>query len=158
MSNKKWHVCLKKDLNAWTNRYASKNIKVFFFFSFVQAVAVRILSPLLWTFYYHVSTGVLWLRKHFHSKFLVPHGLWVSYSYFRSRTDFFPSFEMFDKNALWPILSYWSIKMKMFFFHQIGNFSGALGIVNLRIDFEKSNVLHNIITQRSDFVEAKPVK
>lgn len=130
----------------------------FFFFSFVQAVAVRILSPLLWTFYYHVSTGVLWLRKHFHSKFLVPHGLWVSYSYFRSRTDFFPSFEMFDKNALWPILSYWSIKMKMFFFHQIGNFSGALGIVNLRIDFEKSNVLHNIITQRSDFVEAKPVK
>lgn len=44
------------------------------------------------------------------------------------------------------------------FFHQIGNFSGALGIVNLRIDFEKSNVLHNIITQRSDFVEAKPVK
>lgn len=44
------------------------------------------------------------------------------------------------------------------FFHQIGNFSGALGIVNLRIDFEKSNVLHNIITQGSDFVEAKPVK
>ena len=44
------------------------------------------------------------------------------------------------------------------FFHQIGNFSGALGIVNLRIDFEKSNVLHNIIIQRSDFVAAKPVK
>lgn len=64
---------------------------------------------------------------------------------------------MFDKNSLWPILSYWGIKMKNFF-HQIGNFSGALGIVNLRIDFEKSNVLHNIITHGSDFVEAKPVK
>lgn len=65
---------------------------------------------------------------------------------------FFPSFEMFDKISLWPILNYWSIKTKMFF-HQIDNFSGALGMVNLRIDFEKSNILQNIITQEKRFYQ-----
>lgn len=34
-----------------------------------------------------------------------------------------------------------------FFFHQIGDFSGALGTVNLRIYFEKLNILQNIIIQ-----------
>ena len=127
------------------------------FFSFVQAVPVRILSPLLWTFYYHVSTGVLWLRSTFILSFLSPTGSEFLILTFNPELIFSPLLKCLIKIhcANFELLEH---KNENVFFHQIGNFSGALGIVNLRIDFEKSNVLHNIITQGSDFVEAKPVK
>lgn len=155
MSNKKWHVCLKKDLNAWTNRYASKNIKVFFLLFRLCQLG----------FCLHYCEHFIIMSQQecsgwestFILSFLSPTGSEFLILTSNPELIFSPLLKCLIKIhcANFELLEH---KNENVFFHQIGNFSGALGIVNLRIDFEKSNVLHNIITQGSDFVEAKPVK
>lgn len=86
------------------------------------------------------------MRKHFHSKLCPPMGSEFILT-FDPETDFSLLLKCLDKNALWPILLL-EHKNEMFFSSN-RQFFRCSGIVNLRIDFEKSNVLHNIITQRS---------
>lgn len=51
---------------------------------------VGLLFPLLRTLYYHVSTGILWLRKHFHSKFFAPLGCKIFILTFNPELTFSP--------------------------------------------------------------------
>lgn len=117
-----------------------------FCFSFVRTVPSRnIVSITVNILLSCLNRNALVEKPLFILSFLSPTGSKFLILTFSAELIFFP-LEIVDKISMWPILSYWSIKT-IIFFHQIGNFPGALGTVNLRIYFEKSNILQNIIIQ-----------